>query len=78
MDGLIPALIQSIWRNHERRALVAELLRLNDYLLTDIGLHRNEIGADGAGLFKAAQPVVERGRPAIMHDRINPYLQVCG
>ena len=41
----VPRLYRSIQRTLERRRAVADLQRLNDRLLSDIGIHRSEISA---------------------------------
>lgn len=77
MVSFLLGLIQSIRRDRERRASARELLGLNDRLLRDIGLRRNQIGDDSAGLFKKAKPFNKRQRPAT-GSHLRPSLQGCG
>lgn len=77
MVSFLLGLIHSIRRDRERRASARELLGFNDRLLRDIGLQRNQISDDGAGLFKPAKPFNKRQRPAAT-SHLRPSLQGCG
>lgn len=77
MVKVLLRLIQLIRWNRERRALAGEFRSLNDHLLEDIGLRRNQIGDGGAGLVREAKPLIRRHQPAPV-ARLRPSLQGCG
>ena len=77
MVKVLLGLIRSIRRNRERRALAREFRSLNDHLLEDIGLRRNQVGDGGAGLFREAKPLGKRRQPAPIAC-LRPSLQGCG
>lgn len=77
MVKVLLGLIQFMRWNRERRALARKFRSLNDYLLEDIGLRRNQIGDGGAGLFKEAKPLIKRHQPGPV-VRLRPSLQGCG
>ena len=77
MWDVVDAMIELIWWRHERRVLAKELLRLNDHLLADIGLRRDQVG-NGFGPIEDEPPRVPFRRSAVTHGRVNPSLQGCG
>ncbi len=62
------------WR--QRRAAIAELSRLNDHLLKDIGIDRNEIRAVVNGMLSRPSAPAHRSAPALhavsAHDPARP------
>ena len=77
MVKVLLGLIQFIRWRRERRALAREFRSLNDHLLEDIGLRRDQIGDGGASLFREAKPFIRRHQPAPV-ARLRPSLQGCG
>ena len=62
--GLVEITIDAVRTWRQRRAAIAELSRLNDRLLNDIGIDRNEIRAVVNGMLSRPSAPTHRPAPA--------------
>ncbi len=65
-------------RRHREKALVGRLLKLNDHLLQDIGLRRDQLQPDGIRELDVAPLRTSARRAPIRRPLRYPSLQGCG
>ena len=78
MRAVLRLLLYELRRRRREKLFISEALRLNDHLLEDIGLRRDQLQPDGIHeLDSPPRPRAAR-QPTVRRGVIAPALQGCG